>query len=343
MSRISIRDSAFHKSNTVGNIRFKNFPPESKPDLSTTLSKTKLCSYFKVGCKNAECSFAHSKSELKPVICKFSSRCRKDDCWYYHPGDKVPSQDELYETAIKDGKFFELRETRDTRKPQIDRSQFKIKVDLTEDDDSECSTRVATPEPKTPTADPYKYSDVQWQQLAVDMGVNENQPQSQPVIGFQTKTTVITAMDVAELKHEFSVKHDVLLESANRAGYASIRDQLMVEKPWVVILLDTTDVNRSYVLTETWNNGVLVDAKLQPRSSTPTKEFCFDVQDDNQIKYNNTITNTKVQILTPSPSQRLQHFRVGLDLTLSDNELPFILNYLNQRGITYNITHTTPV
>ena len=72
------------------------------------LVKTKLCLYFKVGCPNKEkCSFAHSKEELKPSMCRFDKACRKRDCWFYHSTDKPPTQDELFEQATQGIKFIE--------------------------------------------------------------------------------------------------------------------------------------------------------------------------------------------------------------------------------------------
>ena len=82
---------------------------------STDLSKTKLCMYFKVGCHKDNCSFAHSKEELRPTMCRFGVACRKQECWFYHPGDCLPSADDLFESATKGVKFIEPKEKKEKK------------------------------------------------------------------------------------------------------------------------------------------------------------------------------------------------------------------------------------
>ncbi len=68
--------------------------------------RSKMCYYFKVGCKINKCTFAHSKDELRQRKCWFNERCRNYNCELYHTGDKIPSQDELFEWETK-GQFVE--------------------------------------------------------------------------------------------------------------------------------------------------------------------------------------------------------------------------------------------
>ena len=44
-----------------------------------SLQKTKMCRYYKIGCKIDNCTFAHSIDEIQPRICAFGSRCNKKD------------------------------------------------------------------------------------------------------------------------------------------------------------------------------------------------------------------------------------------------------------------------
>jgi hypothetical protein len=79
------------------------------------LSKTKMCVYFKVGCKNPKCQFAHSKEELKPTFCRFGNSCRKDDCWFVHPEDEIPTTEELFQYCLLREYF---REVYNIKNPQ---------------------------------------------------------------------------------------------------------------------------------------------------------------------------------------------------------------------------------
>lgn len=69
------------------------------------MKKTRLCKYFKVGCTNKNCKFAHSKEELKPPMCFEGTNCCRRVCFYYHDGDTMPSQEDLYEYALQRDDF----------------------------------------------------------------------------------------------------------------------------------------------------------------------------------------------------------------------------------------------
>src|SRR6185437_14060825 len=109
---------------SIDNLRTSAFNALANKE-TKDLVKTKLCLYFKVGCPHKEkCSFAHSKEELKPSMCRFDKACRKRDCWFYHSTDKQPSQDELFEQATRGIKFIE-------EKPkEIVKEIIKRKIDL---------------------------------------------------------------------------------------------------------------------------------------------------------------------------------------------------------------------
>ncbi len=70
-------------------------PPNSPVDLKDKLTKTKLCKYYKVGCSTENCTFAHSKEELKVRMCNFGDNCRKSNCTFYHPKNPIPSMEQL--------------------------------------------------------------------------------------------------------------------------------------------------------------------------------------------------------------------------------------------------------
>lgn len=95
------------------------------------LSKTKLCMHFKVGCPNIDtCTFAHTKEELKPTMCRFARTCRKPDCWFFHPGDKVPSSDDLLVEAMKGMKFIEKKQIKIPKMTKI----TTLVIPIVEDD-----------------------------------------------------------------------------------------------------------------------------------------------------------------------------------------------------------------
>lgn len=94
-------------SETLKKMEIKN----EEETLEKTLEKTKLCAYHKVGCMNKEnCTFAHSKQELRPQMCKFKTRynCPVKNCTRYHEGDPFPTSDELYTEALKHTKVFNI-------------------------------------------------------------------------------------------------------------------------------------------------------------------------------------------------------------------------------------------
>ena len=72
-----------------------------------SLIKTKMCLYYKVTCTNKMCTFAHSKDELTYPMCRFGAGCRKHGCYFYHPGQELPSKDDLFFHATKNIKFVE--------------------------------------------------------------------------------------------------------------------------------------------------------------------------------------------------------------------------------------------
>ncbi len=66
-------------------------------DHKKDLRCTKVCKYYKVGCNNKDCTFAHKVSDIKPTMCFFKDSCKRPTtCGLYHPGDKIPSQQELF-------------------------------------------------------------------------------------------------------------------------------------------------------------------------------------------------------------------------------------------------------
>lgn len=70
--------------------------------------KTKMCLNYKIGCSYPGCTFAHSKDELRVRMCKFGDKCKiKVRCWHYHPGDVMPTQDELFHQETLGIKFNE--------------------------------------------------------------------------------------------------------------------------------------------------------------------------------------------------------------------------------------------
>ncbi len=64
-------------------------------------SHTCICIHFLVGCKRKDCSFAHSKTQIKARLCKFNLRCsKKKMCIYHHSNDKEPTKDDLWKRGI---------------------------------------------------------------------------------------------------------------------------------------------------------------------------------------------------------------------------------------------------
>jgi len=48
--------------------------------------------------------------EIKPKICPFKDLCRKKTaCGNFHPGDRIPPQNELWNTALEKSKPFPKR------------------------------------------------------------------------------------------------------------------------------------------------------------------------------------------------------------------------------------------
>ncbi|MDD4931406.1 MAG: hypothetical protein PHG66_04675 [Candidatus Colwellbacteria bacterium] len=87
-------------------IRSNAFSTMASGDVSD-LIKTKMCLYYQAGCSNKKCTFAHSKEELNPPMCRFGITCRKSDCYFYHPGQVLPSKDDLFFRATNGIKFIE--------------------------------------------------------------------------------------------------------------------------------------------------------------------------------------------------------------------------------------------
>jgi len=77
----------------------------SSPNGENRLYKTKMCFKYLTGCTNKSCSFAHSKDEIKMVECVYGSECSRTGCSFHHPGEKMPSQDELFRRASDNVKF----------------------------------------------------------------------------------------------------------------------------------------------------------------------------------------------------------------------------------------------
>ncbi len=55
---------------------------------------------FSIHCSlGVRCHKAHSEVEILPVLCKYGSQCKRDECDRHHPTDKLPSKKELFEFA----------------------------------------------------------------------------------------------------------------------------------------------------------------------------------------------------------------------------------------------------
>lgn len=139
------------------------------------LSKTKMCVYFKVGCKNPKCQFAHAKEELRPTFCRFGNSCRKDDCWFVHPEDEIPTTEELFQYCLESTKFIEKKPwVEKPKKPTIDVSQFKININEEDDEDNEEETNDMTDvkqsdENVEQLENPCEYSKNEWSSLVDKM------------------------------------------------------------------------------------------------------------------------------------------------------------------------------
>lgn len=57
---------------------------------------TKMCKYYKFGCKNPKCNFAHRIEDLKPILCIYGDKCLRKKCYFYHKGDPELTPQELY-------------------------------------------------------------------------------------------------------------------------------------------------------------------------------------------------------------------------------------------------------
>jgi len=65
------------------------------------LQKTRVCRYTYIGCTNKSCTFAHNKDEIIPRICPFGESCSKASCDQIHPGQAIPSKEQLWEDGLK--------------------------------------------------------------------------------------------------------------------------------------------------------------------------------------------------------------------------------------------------
>lgn len=116
-------------------IRSNAFSSMASGDVSD-LIKTKMCLYYKAGCTNKNCSFAHSKEELNPPMCRFGMSCRKNDCYFYHPGQSIPSKNDLFFRATNGIKFVEPTPTKPVYVKQVIEPVSLI-INLEESDDEE--------------------------------------------------------------------------------------------------------------------------------------------------------------------------------------------------------------
>jgi len=121
-------------------IRTNAFSSMASGDV-TDLIKTKMCLYYKAGCTNKSCTFAHSKDELNHPMCRFGITCRKNNCYFYHPGQVLPSKDDLFFRATNGIKFVEPTPVSTTpNKLTDDTPEFIIKVGE-ESDEEESNER----------------------------------------------------------------------------------------------------------------------------------------------------------------------------------------------------------
>ena len=193
----SIRTSAFNSISTR----------ETKD-----LSKTKLCMYFKVGCPNIDtCTFAHVKEELKPTMCRFAKTCRKPDCWFFHPGDNLPSTEDLLVQAMKGMKFIEKKEPKIEKKPvwktpkMTQRTELIISIE--EDDeyieiDDVVSQKVEKVEIESPKITSQTYVPSNWNELVETMKVDDKpltSIQSQPIVERKMRVQFEAEMTTEEM------------------------------------------------------------------------------------------------------------------------------------------------
>lgn len=102
-----------------------------KLKIEDELKKTRLCSYYKVGCVHKDkCTYAHSKEELQPRFCIYRTFCKDKKCTNYHPGDKIPTPDELFAEALKTTKIIQPVEKKEQEK-------FIISLDSDSDEDDD--------------------------------------------------------------------------------------------------------------------------------------------------------------------------------------------------------------
>jgi len=109
MSRRFVKSSALTQS-FYSQSAYQQQPRYKIPTVEEALSKTQLCKSYKVGCKNIEtCNYAHTHEELKPKMCRFSKGCTfiGKGCKMLHPGDKIPTMEELVEESSKNVQFIE--------------------------------------------------------------------------------------------------------------------------------------------------------------------------------------------------------------------------------------------
>ena len=74
---------------------------ESSEAIKVKFFKTKACN--NLSCKNPECTYAHTLSELKIPCCKFGMKCfgRTDKCGFIHPNE---SPEQYWGRADKHGR-----------------------------------------------------------------------------------------------------------------------------------------------------------------------------------------------------------------------------------------------
>ena len=72
---------------------------------------TSVCSYFKVGCSNNDCKYAHNAEEIKPRMCRFNRYCKNHHCNFFHSVDVIPSKEELFKQEVLKCKIIEPIQT----------------------------------------------------------------------------------------------------------------------------------------------------------------------------------------------------------------------------------------
>ena len=115
-----------------------------KLKIEDELKKTRLCVFYKIGCTNGDkCTYAHSKEELQPRFCIYKTFCKDTKCTNYHPGDKIPSPDELFAEALKTTKIIQPVEKKEQEK-------FIISLDSDSEEDEEDEEQKEKEQKETP-------------------------------------------------------------------------------------------------------------------------------------------------------------------------------------------------